>query len=251
MAYVSLPRRLVTLLMISTVMVSCSAEGLVPPAEVDGTTRVSAIRSSRQQGYSAPAGAFHQVERAGQSNDYPTAISQPMPEPYASQDPLLQTRRAGQGYSTLDAQHQARMAAGGHGNLPVQATQSQEMPPQQMASSQIAEGEGGVNMDSMLGVEPVRGLAEEQDAEIAEGASAQPVVDGIGTDNPVAVSPARRQSGLIPPPPPGSSSRRQPVGAVWVSLFATSPVLPTGRPAASITRSNSAVSPAASRFVRR
>ena len=35
MAYVSLPRRLVTLLMISTVMVSCSAEGLVPPAEVD------------------------------------------------------------------------------------------------------------------------------------------------------------------------------------------------------------------------
>jgi hypothetical protein len=137
-----------------------------------------------------------------------------MPEPYASQDPLLQTRQAGQGYSTLDAQHQARMAAGGHGNLPVQATQSQEMPPQQMASSQIAEGEGGVNMDSMLGVEPVRGLAEEQDAEIAEGASAQPVVDGIGTDNPVAVSPARRQSGLIPPPPPGSSSRRQPVEEV-------------------------------------
>ncbi|MBM7321993.1 extensin family protein [Agrobacterium sp. S2] len=214
MAYVSLPRRLVTLLMISTVMVSCSAEGLVPPAEVDGTTRVSAIRSSRQQGYSAPAGAFRQVERAGQSNDYPTAISQPMPEPYASQDPLLQTRQAGQGYSTLDAQHQARTAAGGHGNLPVQATQSQEMPPQQMASSQIAEGEGGVNMDSMLGVEPVRGLAEEQDAEIAEGASAQPVVDGIGTDNPVAVSPARRQSGLIPPPPPGSSSRRQPVEEV-------------------------------------
>ncbi len=214
MAYVSLPRRLVTLLMISTVMVSCSAEGLVPPAEVDGTTRVSAIRSSRKQGYSAPAGAFHQVERAGQSNDYPTAISQPMPEPYASQDPLLQTRQAGQGYSTLDAQHQARMAAGGHGNLPVQATQSQKMPPQQMASSQIAEGEGGVNMDSMLDVEPVRGLAEEQDAEIAEGASAQPVVDGIGTDNPVAVSPARRQSGLIPPPPPGSSSRRQPVEEV-------------------------------------
>lgn len=74
-------------------------------------------------------------------------------------------------------------------------------------------------MDSMLGVEPVRGLAEEQDADIAEGASAQPVVDGIGTDNPVAVSPARRQqsagqSRLIPPPPPGSSSRRQPVEEV-------------------------------------
>ncbi|SOC93922.1 Uncharacterized conserved protein [Rhizobium sp. AN5] len=216
MAYVSLPRRLVTLLMISTVMVSCSAEGLVPPAEVDGTTRVGAIRSSRQQGYSAPPGAVYQAERTGQTGqatNYPAAVSQPMPEPYASQDPLLQSPQGGQGYSTLDGQHQARMAANG------QSMASPAMPNQQAAANQIAEGEGGVNMDSMLGVEPVRGLAEEQDADIAEGASAQPVVDGIGTDNPVAVSPARRQqsagqSRLIPPPPPGSSSRRQPVEEV-------------------------------------
>ncbi|MCZ7912125.1 extensin family protein [Agrobacterium leguminum] len=224
MAYVSLPRRLVTLLMISTVMVSCSAEGLVPPAEVDGTTRVSAIRSSRQQGYSAPAGAVYQAEQAGQGADYPAAVSQPMPEPYASQDPLLQSPQGGQGYSTLDSQHQARMAASGHGNMPAQTMQGQTMqgqtmPAQQMTSNQIAEGEGGVNMDSMLGVEPVRGLAEEQDADIAEGASAQPVVDGIGTDNPVAVPPARQpqrasQSRLIPPPPLGASSRRQPVEEV-------------------------------------
>jgi hypothetical protein len=213
MAYVSLPRRLVTLLLISTVMVSCSAEGLVPPAEVDGTTRVSAIRSSRQQGYSAPPGAVHQAERAGQAADYPAAVSQPMPELYASQDPLLQSPQGGQGYSTLDAQHQARMATSGQTEI------SPTMPEQQAAASQIAEGESGVNMDSMLGVEPVRGLAEEQDADIAEGASAQPVVDGIGTDNPVAVSPGRQrqstgQSRLIPPPPPGSSSRRQPVEEV-------------------------------------
>ena len=213
MAYVSLPRRLVTLLMISTVMVSCSAEGLVPPAEVDGTTRVSAIRSSRQQGYSAPSGAVYQAERVGQSSDYPAAVSQPMPEPYASQDPLLQSPQGGQGYSTLDGQHQARMAASG------QSMASPSIPNQQVTSSQIAEGEGGVNMDSMLGVEPVRGLAEEQDADIAEGVSEQPVVDGIGTDNPVAVAPPRRQqsagqSRLIPPPPVGASSRRQPVEEV-------------------------------------
>lgn len=224
MAYVSLPRRLVTLLMISTVMVSCSAEGLVPPADVDGTTRVSAIRSSRQHGYSPPAGAVNQVERAGQGADYFSAVAQPMPEPYASQDPLLQSPQGAQGYSTLESQHQARMAASGHAAAPAQTMQSQTMqaqtmPGQQMASNQIAEGEGGVNMDSMLGVEPVRGLAEEQDADIAEGASAQPVVDGIGTDNPVAVSPLRRQpaasqSRLIPPPSVGSSSRRQPVEEV-------------------------------------
>lgn len=226
MAYVSLPRRLVTLLMISTVMVSCSAEGLVPPAEVDGTTRVGAIRSSRQQGYSAPPGAVYQAERTGQATNYPAAVSQPMPEPYASQDPLLQSPQGGQGYSTLDGQHQARMAANG------QSMASPAMPNHQGAANQIAEGEGGVNMDSMLGVEPVRGLAEEQDADIAEGASAQPVVDGIGTDNPVAVSPARRQqsagqSRLIPPPPPGSSSRRQPVEEVAM-LMPTDPMARDG-----------------------
>ncbi|MFK3693237.1 extensin family protein [Agrobacterium tumefaciens] len=219
MAYVSLPRRLVTLLMISTVMVSCSAEGLVPPAEVDGTTRVSAIRSSRQQGYSAPAGAVHQAARVQQPDDYAGVVSQPMPEAYASQDPLLQSPQGAQGYSTLESQHQARMAASGHSAMAPQAIQNQPDTQQQLASNQIAEGEGGVNMDSMLGVEPVRGLAEEQDADIAEGASAQPVVDGIGTDNPVAISPARRQpaasqSRLIPPPPPGSSGRRQPVEEV-------------------------------------
>jgi hypothetical protein len=135
-----------------------------------------------------------------------------MPENYASQDPLLQSPQGGQGYSTLDGQHQARMAASGH------AMTSPTMPNQQ-AANQNAEGEGGVNMDSMLGVEPVRGLAEEQDADIAEGVSQQPVVDGIGTDNPMPVSPARRQqntgqSRLIPPPSPGSSSRRQPVEEV-------------------------------------
>lgn len=220
MAYVSLPRRLVTLLMISTVMVSCSAEGLVPPAEVDGSTRVSAIRSSRQQGYSAPADAVHQAGRAGQAADYPAAMAQPMPATYASQDPLLHSPQGGQGYSTLDSQHQARMAANGQ-NMPAQTMRSQAppqtMPSQHMASNQIAEGEGGVNMDSMLGVEPVRGLAEEQDAQITQEVLPQPVVDGIGTDNPVAVAPARQQQGqsrLIPPPPVGSSSRRQPVEEV-------------------------------------
>lgn len=59
-------------------------------------------------------GAVYQAERVGQGGDYPAAVSQPMPEPYASQDPLLQSPQGGQGYSTLDSQHQARMAASGH-----------------------------------------------------------------------------------------------------------------------------------------
>lgn len=219
MAYASLPRRFVTLLMISTVMVSCSAEGLVPPADVDGTTRVGAIGSSRQQQpYSAPPGAVRQADQmTGQMGDY-SAVSQPMPDPYASHDPLLQAPQGS--YSTLDGQHQARMAASGQ-NFQGQSLQDQGMARQPVAD-QIAEGQGGVNMDSMLGVEPVRGLAEEQDADIAEGASAQPVVDGIGTDNPTLRSPARQQqpvgqSRLIPPPPAGGS-RGQPVEEVAILM---------------------------------
>ncbi|WP_447341405.1 hypothetical protein, partial [Mycobacterium tuberculosis] len=78
------------------------------------------------------AGAVYQAEQAGQGADYPAAVSQPMPEPYASQDPLLQSPQGGQGYSTLDSQHQARMAASGHGNMPAQTMQGQTMQGQTM-----------------------------------------------------------------------------------------------------------------------
>ena len=63
----------------------------------------------------------------------------------------------------------------------------------------------GVNMDEGLGVasapagQPrVVGLAEEQARDIAEGTTSQPVVDGIGTDQPVLVAP--RSPALSPDP---------------------------------------------------
>jgi hypothetical protein len=46
----------------------------------------------------------------------------------------------------------------------------------------------GVNMDAGLGVGgggPVVGLAQEEEQNIAEGESDEPIVDGIGTDNPI------------------------------------------------------------------
>lgn len=63
--------------------------------------------------------------------------------------------------------------------------------------------EQGVNMDDGLGVAPGRedrvvGLAEEQAGDIAEGATAQPVVGGIGTDQPVLVP--RRATMTAPAP---------------------------------------------------
>ncbi|XUY25739.1 extensin family protein [Agrobacterium sp. rho-8.1] len=194
MAYVSLPRRIVTLLTISTVIVSCSAEGLVPPAEVDGSTRVSSIRSSHQQNYSAPPA---RVAATQPESDY-APLSQPMPEQPASRDPLLQAG-AGEQYSTLDAQQQ-RLGGESAGVAP-------------QPSSEMAEGEGGVNMDDGLGVAPVRGLAEEQDMEVSGGQSSQPMGDETQSQMPMSPAPRRQsasQSRLIPLPGEGQR-QRQPV----------------------------------------
>lgn len=189
MAYVSLPRRFVTLLMISTVIVSCSAESLVPPADVDGATRVSSIRSTNQQNYSAPMGGAAQNQPV---SDY-APLAQPMPDHAPSRDPLLQAA-PGQHYSTLDAQ-QARL-----GGAP------------QMQGT-MAEGEGGVNMDGGLGVAPVRGLAEEQDMDIAGTSPGQPMTDGLERPAPMSRRQPAHQSQLIPPPGDGQR-QRQPVQEV-------------------------------------
>ncbi|WP_416407056.1 extensin family protein [Agrobacterium rosae] len=190
MAYVSLPRRFVTLLTISTVIASCSAEGLVPPAEVDGSTRVSSIRSSNQQNYSAPPAGVASNQPA---NDY-APLSQPMPEHTPSRDPLLQAG-PGEQYSTLDAQQQRLGGA------------APQMP------SEMAEGEGGVNMDDGLGVAPVRGLAEEQDMEVSGAQPSQPMQGEMDSQMPMSPAPRRQsasQSRLIPPPGEGQR-QRQPV----------------------------------------
>ncbi|UHS56771.1 extensin family protein [Agrobacterium vaccinii] len=195
MAYVSLPRRFVTLLTISTVIASCSAEGLVPPADVDGATRVSSIRSSHQQNYSAPSAPSVPSQPV---NDY-APLSQPMPAEMApSRDPLLQAG-PGEQYSTLDAQQQRL----GGGTAP-------QMP------SEMAEGEGGVNMDDGLGVAPVRGLAEEQDMEVSGAQSSQPMANEAESQMPMSPAPRRQsasQSRLIPPPGEGQR-QRQPVQEV-------------------------------------
>ncbi|WP_288429820.1 extensin family protein [uncultured Agrobacterium sp.] len=193
MAYVSLPRRLATLLAISTVIVSCSAEGLVPPAEVDGTARVASIRSSSQQNYNAPPAA---VSQSAQFNDY-SPLSQPMPDA-PSRDPLLNA--PGQQYSTLDGQRSRLSGA-------------QQMP------SDMAEGQGGVNMDEGLGVSQGRSLAEEQDMEISSppGHVSYGTPAANGSVMAPAAQPPRREMGqsrLIPPPGAGQQRQGQPVEEV-------------------------------------
>lgn len=144
--------RVAAALILSTALVACSTDALVPPGEIDGATRVGAISPVRQ------------------SSPEPQRIETHRAEPYA-------------------------LPPGGH---PVSA---------------LAVPEEGVNMDEGLGVEPgagpsVVGLAEEQAADIAEVNTSQPVVEGIGTDQPMPVRP--RSIGA----PPGSGEWRPQAAAM-------------------------------------
>ncbi len=183
MAYASLSRRALASLMITTMLVSCSAEGLVPPAGIDSETRVSAIgpltepRVS-QQPYQAPSGPLSQATAGGQVQDYPA--------PIAPQQPVQS-----QSLPMIDSDEAMQLQAPSQQNV-------------------LRVPEGGVSMDAQLGFpdagsnDPVIGLAQEQDQMIAEGATSQPVVAGIGTDTPTALgsistSPQNDQLITIPP----------------------------------------------------
>lgn len=68
------------------------------------------------------------------------------------------------------------------------------------AATQGIAGQG-INIDSQLGLgAPVEGtsLAQEEAVQIAEGNSGEPVIDGIGTDNPVALNSGLAQSPAWP-----------------------------------------------------
>lgn len=168
MAYAVNSRRVLAFFLVSTSLISCTADGLVPPAPIDRGARVSAIQPSRipvQQDYSA------------------------------------------QGYSAPQPVGQADMAYSGPGQgVPQEfpaASAPRQMgePPRSLGT--LTYSANGVNADAGLGVEEaapqqprVVGLAEEQNSDIAEGASTQPVVDGIGTDAPYARP--RRQAAVQP-----------------------------------------------------
>lgn len=203
MAYVFISRRAIALLMISTMLVGCTADGLVPPGSIDSQTRVGAIRpqapvpAGSAQGYGAAPQPMVQAQnlQSFESGPAPHAgLQQPMPP-------------SGSGSARLPMiDSDAAMG--------VQTARVMGAPPSSLGT--LTYDRNGVNMDADLGVgvgqaaEDARvvGLAEEQDGDIAEGNASHPVVDGIGTDNPVARSSQRapsasamRQEDLVTVPP--------------------------------------------------
>jgi hypothetical protein len=217
MAYASLFRRAISSLMISTMLVACSSGDLVPPGAIDTGTQVGAIspvRSLPQEPTSQPSYPV---------NGTPVGQASAVDYGYSGNTPPRGDAYTGDSGHYLRAPDQSQPRVMGAppsnlGTLPVQtaASQAGRLPmidsdeamgqqasvgPRSSSRSTVSTGpmsipEDGVNIDSELGFGPdeseVTGLAEEQDSDIAEGVGDQPVVDGIGTDNPVALQPRRQ-----------------------------------------------------------
>lgn len=169
---------------------NCSSDGLVPPEEIDGGTRVGSISSERQLigrvgepigRIEAPSG-FVQTGPAAPGG---LAEAGSLDNPYPETDTDLPVASA-----PLD------MATAGVDSAPDERVSS---PP---AAGPMTIPEEGINIDSevMGTAEGPDLLADEPKAvtpqavtdgpmAIAEGSTSQPVVDGIGTDEPVSVTP--------------------------------------------------------------
>jgi len=190
MAFVSFPRRSLLPVLLSAALTTCSiSDGLTPPANVDNGTRVSSISPSRAPMRMAP------VES---QQPYPVS-SAPVGNTQGSVDYLDTPNLAGTG-------HAARMApaqtAPGRTLPMIDSDEALAQQNQNWGGTQdLTVPSGGVNMDDELGAEPVVGLAQEQSQQIAEGNATEPVVDGIGTDNPTQLNQPMRQ-------PPQQSPRQ-------------------------------------------
>ncbi|APO67929.1 extensin-like protein [Rhizobium gallicum] len=176
----SLLRRVALPVLISTTLATCSiSDGMIPPASIDRGTKVSSISPMPGQGAKRMAPADAQPS-------YPVSNA-PVSNTEGSIDYLDTPNLAGAGHS----------ARAGSQPMPKKLpmidsdeglAQGQGQPRNWGGTQQLAVPSGGVNMDAELGAEPVVGLAQEQQMQIAEGNSAEPVVDGIGTDNPTQLN---------------------------------------------------------------
>ncbi len=163
MAYVFLLHRPFAALLLSASLVACTTDVLSPPARIDSASRVGAIRPSR-----VLPNPEQELTAA-----YP---AKPVPGFSEAPDAGMPVDPAEQGaLPMIDSEPAATITA---------SASPMSIPPE------------GVNMDAMLGVEPVVGLAEEQSNQIAEGGTAQPVVGGIGGET------VRQLGGPAAPPAP-------------------------------------------------
>lgn len=155
MAYVPSLHRPLTALVLSISLVACNTDVLTPSARIEGGERVGSIRP-------VPVDAVPEQEVTAYPSGEPVSTFNSNGGGAA---PAVSRQPVRRGLPMIDSE-----AAALSGAQPV-STASTAIPSE------------GVNMDQMLGVQPVVGLAEEQNNEIAEGNASQPVVAGIGEDH--------------------------------------------------------------------
>jgi hypothetical protein len=189
MAYSTLLRRRSIVLLLSCGLTACSAASLVPPAPIDGG-QVSAIRpvsaAHMQPMAMRDAGMVNEIGYASGSApvartngtlgylDTPNLATSPAMEP----QPQMQAAapRRSSGLPMIDSDEALALNGG----------QTQAMPaPVQTGANGLVVTSEGINIDNAVGVggrgAPAQPLGTLQ---IAEGATSEPVVDGIGTDSP-------------------------------------------------------------------
>jgi hypothetical protein len=204
MAYFHLLHRSIFPLLLSSALVACSVDSALPPSSV-GRTHVSSIEPRRVSPNVAP-----QTQYAYSSNTAPVRS--------ASVDYLDTPNLAGLGHSPGSQQPAApaRQTAPSQGASPAGSTADAFVATgsRQSAARQSPIPSQGINMDAGLGVasvdgqgagaqsasdQAVVGLAQEEEQNIAEGNSAEPVVDGIGTDDPTQTNgPTRANQRALP-----------------------------------------------------
>ncbi|ANM04739.1 extensin-like protein [Rhizobium phaseoli] len=201
MAFVSFPRRAFLPVLLSAALTTCSiSDGLVPPVNVDNGSKVSSISPSRGAARMAPAVRMAPVESQA---SYPISGA-PVGNTQGSVDYLNTPNLAGTG-------HAARAPGAPGRKLPMidsdEAMAAGQPNGNWGGTQNLAIPSGGVNMDDELGAEPVVGLAQEQQQQIAEGNATEPVVDGIGTDNPLQLNQPMRQPAPQAMPQPAAQSQ--------------------------------------------
>ncbi|MBB3590919.1 hypothetical protein FHX08_001263 [Rhizobium sp. BK529] len=212
MAFVSLLQRTALPLLLSAALTTCSiSDGLVPPENVDSSTRVSSISPAR--------GGAARMAPVQSQQPYPVT-SAPVGNTQGQIDYLNTPNLAGTG-----TRQSAPMSTPQQGQrrLPMidsdEALAQQQGQGRQVASNgnwggvkPLAIPQGGVNMDEELGAgagnEPVVGLAQDEQQQIAEGNATEPVIDGIGTD-----SPRQLNQRSMPQPVAASQMSRAPMRA--------------------------------------
>ncbi|WP_416796728.1 hypothetical protein [Ciceribacter azotifigens] len=193
MAFVSFLQRSMLVLASGTALAGCMSDELIPPAEIGDTSDSAMLEGP----VGAETSGRRLIGRVGRVD------REEVEESAYSANPVR--NNGAQAIDYLDTPNLAGTNSGQAAAMPVASAPLDDAPDQASAGNggdAYAVPEEGINIDAGLGVAGGDAAAAEETAEpvptgpmtIVESNTEQPVVDGIGTDNPVIVQPGAPQT---------------------------------------------------------